>query len=596
MRVLFLLCAAWCAAAQAARVQVDATTNVVLGDQPRISSRLFGVTAFEGFPRVVADPDYRARLLAIRPGCVRFPGNVGWCAPKTLDLAWYRTPAAWSAFTQTLLFGARYPIGRFLPIARGLGAEPMCSLGAPPAYLCYGKTRNPSDFDQWARLCAAYVGLWKRADPRFRLVQVWNEPNATWFRDPRAKGRGAAELHIEMADLVARAVKARFPDVLVGGPVLCWPPAWPPNQKNHPPWYTWDMWTRPWLKKTKDAIDFFDFHVYDVSPDDFAVQVEMTANEALRVQGRRLPIWITESNYRLSREERHDPAAVWRKRMLPYERFLLRGVLPHADKIAGNLWHDLHARAFALLPDGSDQPDPSYWLLWVLRDLRGLRVAADADDPHLIVRAAMEEDRVTVVLFNDSAERRAADLEVNMPCGYWTGPRIQAIGEDESGGCRRLTVRARFARRGGRAAGRIEMPPRATYALHFRMNAFGRPRRWRRVAEYFGDRTLLFLRAGERARVRIAAPGSEARARWSLRVGLLGAAGDERLAARFNGEPARVRPAAWQTIPLKAGAVRKANRFEIEALPPTANPRLALGFVSLVSEKDETWPRPENPR
>ena len=367
-------------AAPAGAVTVDAGMAVVLGQQPEISSRLFGVTAFQGFPSVLADRDYRARLAALRPGCIRLPGSVAWCAPAQYDPNWYDTAAADREFSQVLLFGSRYPIGRFLPVVRELGAEPMCSLGNPPAYLRQKETGDPTDFDRWAELCAGYVGLWRKHDPKLRLVQVWNEPNASWFRDPRAGhgGPSAAELHIQMANKVARALKARFPDILVGGPVLCWPPAWPPHQVGQPPWYTWESWTLPWLRGTRDTIDFFDFHVYDVAPEDLAVQIEMLESAARQIQGRPLPVWITEDNDNLSAEAWQDPKALWNGRILPYERRLLRGILPQADKVDGNLYHDLHAISHTLLPRGADDPDPMYWLLWVLRDLRGRRVAAKA--------------------------------------------------------------------------------------------------------------------------------------------------------------------------------------------------------------------------
>ncbi|MDX9980950.1 MAG: glycosyl hydrolase, partial [Lentisphaeria bacterium] len=326
--LLFLAFATLC---HAQNVTVDASTNLILGEQPSVSASLFGLTAFEGGTAMVADADYRARLAALRPGCIRYAGNLAWVTGDTpCGPDFFATPEARRAFAETLLFGSRYPTGRFLPLTRQLGAEPMCSLGGVPKWLQFENTHNPADFARWAELCAGYVGLWKTFDPDFRLVQIWNEPNADWFRDPRAsdKGTDAAKLHIDMANQVARAVKAAHPDVQVGGPVLCWGPGWPPNQKGQRPWYTWDSWTLPWLEATRDTIDFFDFHVYGISPEDFAVQTSMLVNAAERIQGRRLPVWITESNYDLKPEELQDGAAIWEKRILPYARFLLAGILP----------------------------------------------------------------------------------------------------------------------------------------------------------------------------------------------------------------------------------------------------------------------------
>ena len=569
-------------------VTVNAHTNLVLGHQRDISANMFGITAFQGFPTVVADRDYRAKVAALRPGCFRFPGNVGWFAPKEDDLAWYGSEQARRDFETTLLYGARYAYGRFLPVVRNLGAEPMVSLGGPPPYLAQEGTGNPSDFDKWAEYCAAYVGLWKQFDPSLRLVQVWNEPNASWYKDPRAndKGTSAADLHIEMANKVGRAIKSRFPDIQVGGPVLCWPPGWPPNQKGQHPWYSFDGWTRPWLRDTKDAVDFFDFHVYNVSPDDFVVQTEMVYNEARLLQGRHLPIWITESSYNLTEEERQDPVAIWQKRMLPYERLLLRGMLPQTDKLAGNLYHDLHASHHTLLPGDAFEPDPMYWLLWILRDLRGTRVVADSADTDLLAYATLEDDRVTVVLFNDSDSAKKADLSVSMPTGYWTGPRTRAIGQNTQGACERTSLAAKFARDGGKASSTFELPALATVSLNFRMQNFAQPRSARVVREYFGDKTLQFLEHGEPISVQIDVPETDAAKAW-LRIGLLGSEGHEALRATVNGVALEVKPTGVQDIRIDAASLGAENIFAIELTKEVENPKLALGFASVVLEVAE---------
>jgi len=579
-----------------AHVRVDARTRLEVNGVSRITGALFGVTAFEGFPRATADADYCARLYVLKPGCVRFPGNVAWNLPEEpVSTDWFDTPHAMRMFTQALLFGARYPIGRFLPVARNLGAEPMCSLGSPPKWLTEPGIRNPSDFQRWADICAAYVGLWRKIDPEFRLVQIWNEPNAAWFRDPRVKDgkTTATKLHIDMALKVAGALKKRFPDILVGGPVLCWPPAWPPSQKGHSPWYTWDMWTIPWLKETAGAVDFFDFHAYDVSPEDFAVQVEMAANAAERLQGRRIPIWITESNYRINKDEIGKPDAEWTKRVLPYERFLFHGVLTEFDKIAGNLYHDLHARRFALLPNGADSPAPIWRLFWILRDLRGVRVIADSSVETVAVLASVEDDRTTGVLFNDAGEPRTVHVDIEMPCTYWTGPMVRGIRPIPGSGCGPFTPVTRVQRQGGKARCTVETPAHATVAADFFMNRFGPPPGTRRIREFFGDANLIFLQP--RAGVRISIPVPDAALRTAtkirLRLGLLGPVPDDRIAARLNGRPVPIVPASLQDAPVDKSMLNERNVLEVVNQSGKSNPRLALGFAALVFESSPSPPQ-----
>lgn len=580
--ILLLSLCAGMAFAQAT-ITVDARTGLVLGKQPDVSANLFGITAFEGFPGVVADRDYRARVEALRPGCVRFSAGSSWFAPEKYDPSWYDTPEAARKFEQTLLFGDKYPFGRILPVVREMGMEPMASLGGAPKYMAYKGTSRPADFDQWAAYCTGLIGLWRKFDPKLRLVQIWNEPNGDWWQDDRAKKGGptATDLHIQMANKVATALKQRFPDLQVGGPVLCWPPAWPADQKGQQPWYTWEQWTLPWLKGTKDTIDFFDFHVYDVSPEDFAVQTEMVRNEAQLLQGRELPIWITESNYSLKDDELGDPAAIWSKRMLPYERFLLHGVLPQADKIAGNLVHDLHAKHYTILPRGADDPDPMYWLLWIMRDLRGRRIVAASSDAALPVYATVEDDRVTVLAFNDSAQTKTVAIDAALPGGWWTGPDVRAIGPDEKGQCQRLKLALDCKHEGGKAVGTLQLPPYATASVNFLLDHF--PAAGAKVVrqEFFGDRTLQFVKE-QPVKLTLKAPAGAATA-W-LRVGLLGPEAKDVVGARLNGVELPLRASALQEIPLAAGTVKESNELEVYLKQPSANPRLALGFASLVIE------------
>lgn len=564
-------------------VNVDASTNVILGDQPEVPASLFGLTAFEGGPAMVADLDYWTRIAALRPGCIRYAGNLAWVMGDTpRDPAFFATPEARAAFSQTLLFGSRYATGRFLPLTRQMGAEPMCSLGGVPKWLRYEKTNNPADFARWAELCAGYVGLWKAFDPQLRLVQIWNEPNADWFRDPRASDQGsdAAKLHIEMANQVARAVKQAYPDVLVGGPVLCWAPSWPPSQKGQRPWYTWQGWTLPWLEGTKDTVDFFDFHVYGIAPADLAVQSEMLVNAAERIQGRRLPIWITESNCSLKDDEYKDGSAIWEKRVVPYARFLLTGVLPQADKIHGNLYHDLHARHYTLLPKEADQPDPVYWLFWVLRDLRGLRLKVDVGVPNVVAAATMEEDRVTTILLNDSDTAQDIPLAVTMPCGYWTGPSSRLMQRGESGTAEGTRHHFSFQRKGGTASGTVHLEPHAIAAIDFRMDRFGKPSRTLRIREHFGDQNVAFLTGDAPLEVSIPLPADRS-GTWALRLGLLRPEGSEVLAASLNGTPLAVQPTALQECPIPAEQLHEANVLTISLAKPVDRP-LALGFAALV--------------
>jgi hypothetical protein len=340
-------------------------------------------------------------------------------------------------------------------------------------------------------------------------------------------------------------------------------------------------WTVPWLEGTKDTIDFFDFHVYSISAQDFAVQSEMLVNASERIQGRRLPIWITESNYNLKKEELNDGAAIWERRIVPYARFLLQGILPQADKIHGNLYHDLHARRHTLLPRGAEDPDPAYWLLWVLRDLRGLRIKVDTGVENVIAAATMEEDRVTVILMNDSEETRDIPLTVSMPCGYWTGPTVRLMQRGDSGTAEPSRPRLKFERQGGKAIGTVPLGPHAIASVDFRMDRFGKPRRVVRVREHFGNQNVAFLKTDSPVEATISLP-KDRTGDWQLRLGLLGPEGDEPILLTINGKSVPAQPTALQELAIAGDFLKEQNTVSLALAKPVENPKLALGFVSLV--------------
>jgi hypothetical protein len=225
--------------------------------------------------------------------------------------------------------------------------------------------------------------------------------------------------------------------------------------------------------------------------------------------------------------------------------------------------------------------DPTYWLLWILRDLRGTRLVADSSVADVLAFATMEDDRVTVVLFNDDESSRTVDLNVSMPTGYWTGPRIRAIGQSAAGACERKSLEVSMARAGGRASGTISLPGLATVSVNFHMQNFGRTSRSRVIREHFGDKTLQFLKHGELASIEIDVSSVNADG-GVLRVGLLGPDGEESLQATFNDEPISLKPTALQEITLDARQLKRQNTLVISLAQPTDNPKLAFGFASVV--------------
>ncbi|MDB6023501.1 MAG: glycosyl hydrolase family 39, partial [Pedosphaera sp.] len=270
-------------------------------------------------------------------------------------------------------------------------------------------------------------------DSHLRLFHLDNEPNAHWWKAGKS-GKDYGNLF----NVVARALHAKYPDILIGGPVLLWPPAFPPSQPGQPNWYTWPQWTVPFLDAALDQSDFFDFHHYDsVSREDRSEYIEsaleevnLISNEMAR-RGKIRPVAITECGLGLTAEDWQDPARHWRRRTYPWAHFLI-SLLERPDKVMTVQMHDLCAVAgqwYKFLADDSDgfnmaetidpkklqnQP-PTYWLYWLLRHTRGTRlVASESNCSGLTMLATRRQtrsgDEAAVLLLNDRDTPRTVNV------------------------------------------------------------------------------------------------------------------------------------------------------------------------------------------
>jgi len=599
MRVwLSVLFVVGCAAtASAATVTVDTTRSLDL-DGTQIKPTLFGITAFEGFPSVLWDVGFRAQIEACRFGAFRFPAALGWCCPDRDDLSWYGTDAAVATFCQRPLLGDRYMYGRFLPVVRALGAEPLPCLSGPPGWMVgEGPVPLPRDWDQWARHCAEYLKLWRKFDPDLKYVQVWNEPNANFWKDEAACAAhgGYGGLYADFFNATVQGIRAVHPDLQALGPVLCWPPAWPRAQTGKHPWYTWEEFTRPYLERTKATADFFDFHAYDVTPADTIVQTSILYAHTLKLRpGRPLKSWITESNYVLNcePEEWNDLQAEWTRRALPYERFLLT-LLDHQDLFEGNLYHDLQGGGRWCLFNRRGQETGTYGVFWILRNLRGRRVVTGCDDPDLRVAAGVEPERLTLIAFNDSDVAKPLRIQGRKPgghyCAFYGAQSLQPPpAPDQPAG--RGSLPAQWEGQNEGFTITAELPPRSTGAFYvYPIPAFPQYGVVQ-VRQYFGDRVREFL-PGKEARVVVTLELSEEAlgkaAQVSLRVGLMAPEAGEVYRVRINGEDRPLEPTALQEIPAEGLLHAGANTVEITARGAESNPARALGFVSAVVRKEK---------
>ena len=553
--------------------------SLVKGDA--IPRMVFGLTAYEGTP-FVTQPEGKEWMRSGGIDSIGHPGVLRWCAPDKAPengaegiTAWYESEKATYWFEEYPQGRERYIYGKVLPADREAGAEPMIYLLGCPGWLA-GPQGIPTDKALFAHLCAEYVSLCKRYDPGLRFLHLFNEPNAHWY-----KVRKGVKEYSEFFSTTARAIKNRHPDVLIGGPVLCWPATWPPRQTGHRSWYTWDIWSKPFIDAVGEDMDFFDFHIYDCDELVLQEEVSLIANYGEIAQGRRLPSSVTEYGWRLNDEEYTSPSEHWRKRSLKLARFLF-AALDHPDKAYLCQMHDLMAPAghnFRVW--GKEDQTPSYWVFWAFRNLRGVPLLCTSSDPDVRVVASAEpkDGRFVIVVLNDTD--RAVEIRLAVHAsrrGEWavsSAERVNVL-QDVNKLCH-----------GAVEGSWHRLPERSLAALVIS----GTPQpiqRELRVRETFGSEVMKDLTPEAPVSIPIASHAlrNGRETGLAVRIGLLGAQESDGLRLEFLGKSYSLAPVFWQEVPVDSPDVwPPCVEANLVASGPSAQdrPRLTVSFVSIVT-------------
>lgn len=569
-------------------VRVDHAYSV--NGHTEVQRNLFGLSAYEGAP-IPAMAELRQVLTEPGITCLGFPGLIDWCCPPQPPpggvealVEWYKSDEAVRMIRDRPLNGDRYMYGKILPACREMGIEPMVYLLGGPPWMT-GPEDIPLDNKDYARVVVAYVGLLRKLDPQLRLFHLDNEPNARWYK----ADRGGPE-YAELFTTVAQALHPAFPDARIGGPVLCWPPAWPPAQEGQRNWYTWEGYTLPLIDRAGDQLDFFDFHIYGFTVDQALEEITTLENELRLRRGREVPILITESGLPLTEAEWRDPLAHWEKRTLPWERYLL-ALLEHPDKVAANQMHDLSAIAgqwfrFMNWDDPVDQT-PTYWLYWVMRHVRGTRVVVEqpAGGPvHAL--ASVAGRRAAALLFNNSDAEHPVEVSFRGAAGQLS-TRWDRIHVDRTA--------KRFVHDSGEGAAPV-LPPFATAAVYADLPAAPKARPAAERLECFGETVMNeFPLEGGTVSVPVTVPAEAVKGARSarVRVGTLGNAPGERLTMAVGGRTYELQSATYfqeVTLTRVPATGRQAITFACHSTPAVVaerpgEHRLRVSSVTVVIER-----------
>ena len=543
------------------KVHVDTTYEINGVDQ--IQSAVFGVTAYEGAPWP-AQPGWREVIAESGIACLGFPQS-GMSTPEKRPesieeiMAWYDSDAARGDITNGILHGARYLYGQILPACRQINIEPMMyvwgSGWAAPEF-----PTTEEELERYGAGFAGVVALYKRIDPGLRWVHVLNEPNAYFYKH----GKGGDD-YARMFAAAAAAIKEKCPDVMVGGPVLCWPPAWPPSQAGLPNWYQWNSYTMVLIKTAGDLLDFYDFHYYGLDADVAAEEVATVVNAMYLERGRRVPVAITECGNYMKNEEAADPKTHFMTRTLGMQRLLML-YLDRPATVMTVQQHDLHANAggafkFIKSTDPEDQ-FPTYYMYRVWRHFRGKRLAASVEPCPVKVMASLKGNMAVCMVVNDQDRpQEVAVTLVGVPEGSTETARWECIYLDEE---HNTLVHARGK------SNRFQAQPYSTYAVRFRLPKDWKTSRKTERLEFLGDSVMNEFKKDQRTvtvGVTIPAEALEDARSARARVGTLGSLETDRVTMTVGED----------TYELAAGTYFR--EVDLERLPPPGKTSLTFKLV-----------------
>lgn len=116
----------------------------------------------------------------------------------------------------------------------------------------------PKDYLKWARICERIILRYKDRN-HIRYWEIWNEPDLGWWgwRENPRTWAGSPEAFDEFFGVAAKYLKAKFPELKIGGPALAGDEKWADRFLGY-------------CETNSVPLDFFSWHIYSVEPNAIA--------------------------------------------------------------------------------------------------------------------------------------------------------------------------------------------------------------------------------------------------------------------------------------------------------------------------------------
>ena len=325
-------------------------------------------------------------------------------------------------------------------------------------------------------------------------------------------GRVAAEEWLSQYNVLYTKMKARFPDVLVGGPDVIGMHFTMVEAGR----LTWNDFVMPILDGVV-GMDFFDFH-YALNPEVSQIFLELADQYMQQNRG-----WSVRS------VDSESGSLTWHKGSGSVTQYM-NAVKNQQEWFAYLRNPDL---TFGLVPidmasyyDGFGQAKIPAMGREMFMTLRGRYVEVTTDAPDIETVAALNGDTVVCVAFNNGGKDRDVEFQINAPKGAvfkeyrgrlsWFDPRTEKV--------RYVMFKPVAIRRADGLVIKATMPPFSTCTVDIQLDREGKPSRVSAVRRFIADKVAVMVDPGQSQTFRVQLPAEALRGdkRYLLRVGYEG--------------------------------------------------------------------------
>ncbi len=585
--ILSLLCNFSCSATKV-NCEIYTRASLEINGYSHIEPQIFGLNAYEGANQFDYNGPYGSKtgykfLNTYGIESIGMSGNIPWVFPrgtntfqKELTLqqvnSWFDNGASW--YFNSYGGGDRYVQGRILPtIKKYTSAIPWLFLVGTSPFGENRKGRYPINWERWSLAATRYIGLALKANPDLTYVHLLNEPNSHWFK----AGKGGTD-YANFFLQAATAIHTAYPQIKIGGPVLCWPPTFPEDQTHCSPWYTWRSYSKPLIDIAHKQLDFFDFHAYDYRADGniLAGEIHIIAAYSKALYNKWLRSAITESNIGINDEQWANRSEHYNLRTVPMIKQTM-ALLKYPDKVFVRQVHDFSALLhcnYRFRNSGDIPPTPMMEFYKIMKPLRGTRLFVKGNSKDVMIEAAQGRKYIVVALFNQASTN--VNIRINLR-GIHDYAVSDAQGEIlDAKSLRPFSVKADES---------IMLPPQSLAVITYRLKYARPPKYMFSIKEYFadGDSVMQFSKLNEPLSYTIELPSDIAKAKNAkLCFGIKGPASKETWLVDIDNDTYKfTNPGAYHELLLRKIPHSGKHAVLLTQISGTNNVANCISFVSL---------------